>query len=305
MPSQPPVRALRTDSVFGRVLTAMVTPFRPDGSLDVEAAEKLACWLVDQGNEGLVVNGTTGEAPTTTDAEKTDIIRAVSAAVGDRCTIVAGVGTNDTAHTVELARQAERAGADGVLVVTPYYNKPPQEGLIAHFTAVADATELPNILYDIPGRSGIPIAVDTLIRLSEHPRICAVKDAKGDFWAATEVMRATDLAWYSGNDGDNLLHLAQGGVGLIGVTSHVASPQYARMIAAVDAGDLAGAQQIHRDLVPAVNAVMNITQGAIMSKAALVELGVLAHPTVRLPLIEATPEQRVRLRDGLVASGLL
>lgn len=302
MPTAPTVS---DTAVFGRVLTAMVTPFRPDGSLDLDAASALAAWLVERGNDGLVINGTTGEAPTTTDAEKSELVRAVKAAVGDRCSIVAGVGTNNTAHTLELARQAERAGADGLLVVTPYYNKPPQAGLIAHFTAVADATGLPCVLYDIPGRSGVPITVDSMLRLAEHPRIRAIKDAKGDFWAATEVLRATDLVWYSGNDGDNLLHLVQGGVGIIGVTSHVASPQYARMVAAVDAGDLATARQIHQDLVPAVNAVMNITQGAMMSKAALAELGVLAHPGVRLPLIDVTPEQRQRLRQGLMESGLL
>lgn len=294
-----------TATLFGRVLTAMVTPFRTDGSLDLEAATKLATWLVHEGNDGLVINGTTGEAPTTSDEEKTELLRAVRSAVGDRCRIVAGVGTNNTAHTLELAQQAVKAGADGLLVVTPYYNKPPQEGLIAHFTAVADATGLPCILYDIPGRSGVPITVDTMLRLAEHPRIVAVKDAKADFWAANQVMRATDLAWYSGNDGDTLLHLVQGGVGLIGVTSHVASRQYARMVAAVDAGDLATARQIHRDLVPAVDAVMNITQGAMMSKAALVELGALGHATVRLPLIDVTPEQRDRLRAGLKESGLL
>ncbi len=294
-----------TATVFGRVLTAMVTPFRPDGSLDLDAATTLASWLVDQGNDGLVVNGTTGEAPTTSDDEKSELVRAVKAAVGDRCKIVAGVGTNHTAHTLELARQAADAGADGLLVVTPYYNKPPQEGLIAHFTATADATDLPCILYDIPGRSGIPITVETMLRLAEHPRIRAIKDAKGDFWAANQVIRATDLAWYSGNDGDNLLHLVQGGVGIIGVTSHVASPQYARMVAAVDAGDLGTARQIHQDLVPAVNAVMNITQGAMMSKAALVERGILPHATVRLPLIDVTPQQREMLIAGLGESGLL
>lgn len=292
-------------TVFGRVLTAMVTPLRPDGSLDVEAAARLAAWLVDRGNDGLVLNGTTGEAPTTSDAEKSELIRAVKAAVGGRCRIVAGVGTNDTAHTLALTKQAVVAGADALLVVTPYYNKPPQEGLIAHFMQVADASDLPCILYDIPGRSGIPIAVESMLRLAEHPRIQAVKDAKGDFWAATQVLRSTDLAWYSGNDADNFLHLAQGGVGLIGVTSHVASPQYARMVEAVDAGDLATARQIHQDLVPAVDAVMNITQGAMMSKAALVELGVLEHPTVRMPLIDVTTEQRHRLRRGLEESGLL
>ncbi len=291
--------------VFGRTLTAMVTPMHPDGSLDLAGAAKLASWLVDRGNDGLVVSGTTGEAPVTSDDEKMEILRAVRDAVGDRATIVAGAGTNDTAHSVQLARRCAETGADALLLVTPYYNKPPQAGVVAHFTAIADATELPVMLYDIPGRAGIPIQVPTLLQLAEHPRIVAVKDAKADFWAASEVLAKTDLQWYSGNDGDNLLHLAQGGVGVVGVTSHVASPQYARMIAAVESGDMATARQIHYQLIPAVNAVMNITQGAIMSKAAMVEMGVIDSAFCRLPNVEATPEQRAALRTALGESGLL
>lgn len=290
---------------FGRVLTAMVTPMRADGSVDLEAAAGLARWLVDRGNDGLVVNGTTGESATTTDEEKLGLLRAVREAVGDRAKLVAGVGTYDTAHTRHLAAQAASAGVDGLLVVTPYYNKPPQEGLLAHFTAVADSTDVPVMLYDIPGRTATPIAVPTLIRLAEHPRIVAVKDAKGDFWASTQVMRATDLDWYSGDDGANLPHLAQGADGVVGVTSHVASAEYKRMVDAVLAGNLAEAVRIHHQLVPAVNAVMTITQGAIMSKAALVELGVLQSAMVRLPLVEATEGQREALRLGLRESALL
>lgn len=289
---------------LGRVLTAMVTPMTPDGSVDLDAAAALAGFLVEQGNDGLVVNGTTGESATTSDREKLAVLEAVIAAVGGHATIVAGVGTNDTAHTIELARRAAGAGADALLVVTPYYNKPPQEGLLAHFTAVADATPLPNVLYDIPGRSGVPIATDTLLRLAAHPRIVAVKDAKADFWGATKVLAQTDLAWYSGNDADNLVHLALGATGFIGVTSHVASPQYAAMVRAWDAGDTAQARRIHRDLVPVVDAVMNLTQGAIMAKAALVELGVLDHLDVRLPLVPANPEQRALLAAGMSASGI-
>ena len=291
-------------SPLGRVLTAMVTPMSPDGSIDLEATAALATYLVDEGNGGLVVNGTTGESATTTDEEKRELVRVVVDAVGDRAAVIAGVGTNDTRHTIEVARQAQADGADALLVVTPYYNKPPQEGVLAHFRAVADATELPNMLYDIPGRSGVPIETETLLRLAEHPRIAAVKDAKGDFWGATKVMAATDLLWYSGNDADNLLYLAIGATGFIGVTSHVAARSYAQMIAAWDAADIAGAQRIHRELVPAVDAVMNITQGAIMSKAALVELGVLRHATVRLPLVEANGDERAALAEGLRASGL-
>lgn len=283
----------------------MVTPMTDDGALDLDAAASLAAHLVEQGNDGLVINGTTGESSTTSDEEKSALLKVVLEAVGDRCRIVAGVGTNDTHHTVTLARQAAQAGVHGLLVVTPYYNKPPQAGLLAHFRAAADATDLPVMLYDIPGRSGVPIAVPTLIELAQHPRIQAVKDAKADFWAASEVLRATNLLWYSGNDGDNLIHLAQGATGVVGVTSHVASKQYAQMVAAVDAGDLPTARRIHFDLVPAVNAVMGITQGAMAVKAVLVDQGVLRSAAVRGPLVPLTDDERARLRAGLKESGLL
>src|SRR6516225_11622579 len=206
---------------FGRMLTAMITPFSADGALDTDGAARLATYLVDDmRNDGLVISGTTGESPTTSDAEKDRLLRAVIEAVGDRATIVAGVGTNDTAHTIELAHQAERAGADALLVVTPYYNKPPQNGLLAHFTAVADATSLPNMLYDIPGRTGTPIAAETLIQLAEHPRIVAVKDAKADFGAASHVMNATSLVFYSGDDMLNLPWLSLGAAGFVSVAGH-------------------------------------------------------------------------------------
>lgn len=290
---------------FGTVLTAMVTPMHPDGSVDLEGAQRLATHLVEHGNDGLVVSGTTGESPTTTDQEKVDLLRAVVEAVGDRARVVAGVGTNNTAHSVEGAQAAAKAGAHGLLVVTPYYNKPPQEGVLAHFRAVADATDLPLMVYDIPGRSGIPIHTETLLRLAEHERIAAVKDAKGDLFAASKVMAATDLQWYSGDDVINLPHLAQGAVGVVSVVGHVAGDLYAEMVAAVGRGDLPRAIEIHRRLIPAVDAVMNITQGAIMAKAALKELGVIASAAVRLPLVEATDDQVAAVRSGLEQSGLI
>ena len=210
---------------FGRLLTAMVSPFRADGSLDLEGAARLATYLVDeQANDALVINGTTGESPTTSDGEKEQLIRAVVEAVGDRAKVVAGVGTNDTSHTIELAASAEKAGRHGLLVVTPYYNKPPQAGLLRHFTAVADATGLPMLLYDIPHRAGVPIATETLVRLAEHPRIVAVKDAKGDLAATSWVTRRTDLAFYSRRDSLTLPLLAVGGVGLVGTSTHLAAP---------------------------------------------------------------------------------
>src|SRR5215469_8565871 len=218
-----PASAPRSGAPFGRMLTAMITPFTADGALDTDGAARLATYLVDDmRNDGLIISGTTGESPTTTDQEMDRLLRAVIEAVGDRATIVAGVGTNDTAHSKELAKQAERARADGLLVVTPYYNKPPQEGLVAHFTAVADATGLPVILYDIPGRTGTAIATTTLVRLAQHPRIVAVKDAKGDFRAGSEVMAATDLVFYSGDDILNLPWLSVGAAGFVSVVGHVA-----------------------------------------------------------------------------------
>ncbi|MEO8555458.1 MAG: 4-hydroxy-tetrahydrodipicolinate synthase [Actinomycetota bacterium] len=290
--------------VFGRVFTAMVSPMRPDGSLDLAAAADLAVHLMDNGHDGLVVNGTTGESPTTTDAEKIDLLRAVVEAVGHRARIIAGVGSNNTAHSVESARAAAKAGAQGLLVVTPYYNKPPQEGVLAHFTAVADATDLPVMVYDIPGRTGTPIHTQTFLRMAEHPRIVAVKDAKGDLFAASEVMSQTDLQWYSGDDALNLAHLTQGAVGIVSVVGHLASTFYAQMIAAVGEGNLARAVEIHRQLIPAVNAVMHITQGAITVKAALHDRGVISSDTVRLPLVPATIDQLAQLREGLQKSGL-
>ena len=283
----------------------MVSPMRPDGSLDLEAAQRVAQHLVEHGHDGIVVNGTTGESPTTTDAEKVELIRAVVEAVGDRARVTAGAGTNDTAHSIELARAAEKAGAHALLVVAPYYNKPPQEGVRAHCTAIADATDLPVMLYDIPGRAGIPITTESLIELARHPRIAAVKDAKGDLWAATRVMTQTDLLWFSGDDVSNLAHLGNGAVGVVSVVGHVAGDAYAEMVASVDKGDLVRARELHRQLVPVVDAIMNITQGAIMAKAALRELGVIESAAVRLPLVEATPDQVAAVRAGLSASGLM
>ena len=293
----------RRDSPFGRKLTAVVTPMRDDGSLDLDGLQKVVGHLLDTGHDGVVVNGTTGESPTTSDAEKDQILRAALEVVGDRGRVVAGVGTNDTAHTVRGAREAAATGAHGLLVVTPYYNKPTQPGLVAHFTAVADATDLPVILYDIPHRSGIPIESDTLIRLAEHPRIQAVKDAKGDLWAATRVLSQTDLLWFSGDDVAHLAHLTQGATGYIGVTTHVAGAEYASMVDAVDAGDLETAITVHRRLIPLVDAVMTTSQGAIMAKAALKELGVIDSAAVRLPLVESPPEHLELIRAALATVG--
>jgi 4-hydroxy-tetrahydrodipicolinate synthase len=290
---------------FGRTLTAMVTPFTADGGLDLDSAQRLAAHLVDSGCDGLVISGTTGESPTTTDTEKEQLLRAIVDAVGERAQVVAGVGTFDTHHTIELTRQAEKSGARGLLVVTPYYNKPPQAGLLRHFTAVADAAELPIMLYDIPGRTGTPIETDTLLRLAEHPRIVGVKDAKADLFAGSEVIASSGLAYYSGDDALNLPWLAVGAVGVVSVVAHVAAAQYAAMIRAVDAGDLAEAQRVHNSLIPAVRAIMTKkSQGAITAKAAVQLTGVIAARTTRPPLIDATEEQVAELRSVLAGAGL-
>ncbi|QGN50145.1 4-hydroxy-tetrahydrodipicolinate synthase [Micromonospora sp. WMMC415] len=288
---------------FGRVLTAMVTPLHADGSLDLDGAARLANHLVDeQGNDALVVNGTTGESPTTTDAEKERLIRAVVEAVGDRAKVVAGVGTNDTRHTIELAAAAEKAGAHGLLVVTPYYNKPPQAGLLRHFTAVADASGLPVMLYDIPHRAGVPIETETLVRLADHGRIVAVKDAKGDLTATSWVTSRTGLAFYSGEDSLTLPALAVGAVGVVGTSTHFTGVQTQQMIQAYDAGDTATALALHRRLLPLYTGIFR-TQGTILVKAGLAAKGLPAGP-VRPPLVDATAEQLAQLRADCAAAGL-
>ncbi|MEV4066903.1 4-hydroxy-tetrahydrodipicolinate synthase [Nonomuraea dietziae] len=293
-----------SEAPFGRMLTAMVTPFTDDGAVDYDNARRLAAYLVDeQRNDGLIVSGTTGESPTTSDAEKERLLRVVVEAVGDRATVVAGVGTNDTHHSIELARQAARAGAHGLLVVTPYYNKPPQEGLYRHFAAVAGVTELPVMLYDIPGRSGVPIQTETLLRLAQHDTIVAVKDAKGDLFAASLVMTATDLVFYSGDDVLNLPWLSVGAAGFVSVVGHVVGAELARMIELHRAGDVAQATALHRQLLPVVDGVMNRAGGAIMTKAALKLMGRSVGP-MRPPLVEATEGQIAELRACLVAGGV-
>ena len=293
-----------TNSPFGRVVTAMVTPMTPDGAVDTDGVTAVVEHLIAVGHDGVVVNGTTGESPTLSPVESIAMVSAVKEAAGDRLRVTAGVGSNSTSHAIEMSQRATDAGADGLLVVSPYYNKPTQAGLIAHTRALADAARLPIMLYDIPGRTATPFAPETLIELAGHERILAVKDAKGDLWASSQVMAATDLIWYSGADEDNLAHLAQGAYGVVSVVGHVAGRFYADMVAAVEACDLARAREIHLGLIPIVNALMRTTQGAIMAKAALVELGVIEHATVRLPYVEGTAEHIEIVRAGLAAAGI-
>ena len=278
---------------FGTVLSAMITPFDANGRLDPDTAAALATRLVDSGgHDGLVLNGTTGECPTTTDDEKADLIRAVVDAVGDRCTIVAGASTYDTAHSVKLARDAEKAGAHGTLLVTPYYSRPQQAGLVAHFTAIADATDLPVMLYDIPPRSVVPIEHDTFLRLAEHPRITAVKDAKGDLYAGARVMNETDLAYYSGDDPLTLPWMSIGAVGVVSILAHVVGPHIRALVDAANAGNYTEARRIHTALMPAHTAMGRTGGGAglVFAKAAL-RLQGLEVGDPRLPQLPATPSQ--------------
>ncbi len=288
-----------TPSPFGRVLTAMVTPMTPDGAVDGAGVDALVEHLLATGHDGIVVNGTTGEASTLTEDESVETVQRVVRAVAGRAKVVAGCGSNDTAHAAKMAGRMAGAGADGLLLVSPYYNKPTQAGLVAHCRAVADATDLPVMLYDIPGRTGIAFAHDTLVALAGHPNIVAVKDAKGDLAASTRAIAATDLLWFSGEDALTLPLLAIGAVGTVSVVGHVTGSHYRAMLEAVDRGDLAEAARLHRGLVSVVDAVMSPSQGAIMAKAALVELGVIEHATVRLPLVESPPEHLEVLRAAL------
>src|ERR671938_117334 len=287
----------------GRVLTAEFPPRTEYWSVYLAGAQELAAHLVDrQAHDGLVVLGTTGEAPTIGDGEQHAVLEAVLDAVGDRAVGIAGVGTNDTAHSIEKAQSAARLGVHGLLVVTPYYNKPPQAGLLRHFTSVADSTDLPVMLYDIPPRSVVPIEVETLVRAAEHPRIVAVKDAKGDLGAVAWTLARTDPASYSGEDMWTLPLLALGAVGVVSVVGHLVGPRLAELIAAVESGDLVKAREVNESLLPVYTGVFR-TQGVILAKAALRELGLPAGP-VRPPLVDATPEQIAQLRTDLAAGGV-
>lgn len=289
---------------FGVMLTAMVTPFHADGSLDLEGSQQLAAHLVDDlGHDGLVVNGTTGESATTTDEENLDLLRVVIEAVGDRATVVAGVGSNDTRHSVHSARAAEAVGAHGVMAVSPYYNRPPQEGLIAHFHAIADATGLPLLIYDIPKRTGVAIETETLVRIAEHPRVVANKDAKGDLEAAQWGMARTQIAWYSGDDVLNLPLLSIGAAGMISVVGHLVGDRLKAMAEALWAGRVQEAIELNRNLLPVYTGIFR-TQGVILVKAALADLGLPGGP-VRLPLVDASPSQREQLRRDLAAGAVV
>lgn len=287
---------------FGRLATAMVTPFKKDLSIDWDGVSTLAKHLVDTGHDAIVVSGTTGEAPTTSDDEKDQIIKAVLEAVGNKAKVIAGAGNNETSHSIEQAQRAQKAGAHGLLVVTPYYNKPPQAGIEAHFRAIADATDLPVILYDIPGRTGMQIESDTIVRLAEHPRIVALKDAKGDVAATSWVIKRCGIPVYSGDDILNLPLLAVGAVGFISVCGHTVGRDLRVMLDAWFAGDAPRALEMHQKILPVFTGTFR-TQGAIMTKAALTMMGLPGGYT-RLPLVDATPAQIAQLREDLIAGGV-
>ncbi|MBP2473090.1 4-hydroxy-tetrahydrodipicolinate synthase [Crossiella equi] len=291
--------------LFGTNLVAMVTPLEADGSISQPGVTRLVDHLLATGCDGIVVGGTTGEAPTLTGDELPDLVRAVVAQVQGRARVVVGVGTYDTKDTVRRAREAEAAGADGLLLVCPYYSKPSQAGVVAHCTAVADATDLPVMLYDIPGRAGIAMTAATLTELARHPRIVAVKDAKGDLYEAMKIMGSTSLAYYSGIDELNLPYLAAGATGVVSVIGHVVADRNAELIRAVRTGDLDTAREVNAALTPVVEALMRVAPGAVMAKAALAELGIIPTADVRLPLLPADAAERAQVAEALKTTSVL
>ena len=293
---------MRTPAPFGRLITAMVTPFAKDGSIDWDGVATLATHLADHGHDAIAVNGTTGEAPTTKSSEKLEIIKVVKSTVGSRVKVLSGAGDNETSYTVEQAKRSGDAGADGLLIVTPYYNKPPQAGIEAHFKAVASATDLPIMMYDIPGRTGVEIESDTIVRLFELPNIVALKDAKGNLAATSDVIARCGIPVYSGDDILNLPFLAIGAVGFVSVCGHTVGNELRALLDAWFAGDTARALEIHQKLIPVFKGTFK-TQGAILTKAAMNLMG-LPGGTTRLPLVDATPAQIATLREDLIAGGV-
>jgi len=291
-----------TTAPFGRLITAMVTPFKADLSVDWAGVETLAKHLVSTGHDAIVVSGTTGEAPTTNDDEKDELIRVVKATVGDKVKVIAGAGNNETPHSVEQALHAQSVGADGLLVVTPYYNKPPQAGIESHFRAIADAVDLPVMIYDIPGRTGIEIEPDTIVKLAEHKNIVALKDAKGNVASTSWVIKRCGIPVYSGDDILNLPLLSVGAVGFVSVCGHTVGAQLREMLDAWFAGNAPRALEIHQQLLPVFTGTFR-TQGAILTKAALNLMGLPGGHT-RLPLVDATAAQIEQLKLDLRAGGV-
>ena len=293
---------MSTQAPFGRLITAMITPFAKDGSIDWDGVATLATHLADHGHDAIAVNGTTGEAPTTKSSEKLEIIKVVKSTVGSRVKVLSGAGDNETSYTVEQAKRSADAGADGLLIVAPYYNKPPQAGIEAHFKAVASVTDLPIMMYDIPGRTGVEIESDTIVRLFDLPNIVALKDAKGNLAATSDVIARCGIPVYSGDDILNLPFLSIGAVGFVSVCGHTVGNELKAMLDAWFAGDTARALEIHQRLIPVFKGTFK-TQGAILTKAAMNLMG-LPGGTTRLPLVDATPAQIATLREDLIAGGV-
>ena len=287
------------ENPFGQVLVALVTPFTADGEVDWPAVEQHMDDVIRAGADGIVVTGTTGETSTLTDPEKVRLVEVGKDVAAGRAKIITGGGSNETAHAMQLARQSEKAGADGNMIVTPYYNKPTQAGVLTHFRMIADATDLPVILYDIPGRTGIPIAYDTILRAAKHPNILAVKDAKGDLSEMSRVLNQTDLMYFAGDDANALPTLAIGGTGLIGVTANIAARPYRTMVDAVNAGDLHAATAAHQQLEPLVRAVMTHVPGTVATKYILHGLGRIGSPRVRLPLVGPEESEAAQIEDEI------
>ncbi|MGO2658892.1 4-hydroxy-tetrahydrodipicolinate synthase [Mycetocola reblochoni] len=295
----------QVENPFGQVLVALVTPFTADGEVSWPDVERHIDRVITDGADGIVVTGTTGETSTLTDAEKLRLVEVAKSVSGGRAKIITGGGSNETAHAIELYKASEKAGADGVMIVTPYYNKPTQAGVLTHFRMIADATDLPVILYDIPGRTGIPIAFDTILRAAKHPNILAVKDAKGDFSEVSRVLNQTELLYFSGDDSNALPHMSIGASGLIGVTANVVSAPYREMVDAVNRGDLPTATAAHKRLEPLVRALMTHVPGTVATKYILHGLGHISSPRVRLPLVGPEESEAAQIENDLALVGTI
>jgi 4-hydroxy-tetrahydrodipicolinate synthase len=293
------------ENPFGQVLVALITPFHADGEVDWESVEKHVEQCITSGADGIVVTGTTGETSTLTDPEKIRLVEVAKSVANGRAKIITGGGSNETAHAIELYKASEKAGADGVMIVTPYYNKPTQAGVLTHFRLIADATDLPVIMYDIPGRTGVEIKYETILRLAKHPNILAIKDAKGDFSEVSRVLNQTDLMYFSGDDANVLPHLSIGATGLIGVTANIAAAPYRVIVDAVNRGDLKTATAEHMKLEPLVRAVMTHVPGTVSAKYILHGLGLISSPRVRLPLVGPEEWEAAVIEDELALVGPL